>query len=114
DPFNENENPLNEMLNNQWVQHRGRFMGAANLRFSPATWLDVDGSVSYDRLDTRTQDYFPKGYRTIRPTNTLNEGSLSRSHSQIEGLTATLTGTARWQFNDLATRLQARYVFEQE
>lgn len=114
DPFNENPNPLNEMLNEKWVEYRGRFMGAVNLRFSPTTWMDIDGSVSYDRLDARVQDYFPKGYRTIRPDPELNNGYLSRSHSLIEGVTASITGTARWRFNDLGVRFQTRYLYEQE
>ena len=114
DPFNENANPLYEMRNRQYDEDRGRFLGSANVRWTPITWLSLDANASYDRLDRERQDYYPKGFRTIRPNASLNEGSLFREYHLDEALNASVTGTARQTFGDLNTTLQLRYLYEQQ
>jgi len=113
DPFNENDNPLEMMNLREYEEARGRFLGSANLRYSPLGWLDIDGNVSYDRLDDDWSDFFPRGYRTARPAAT-NAGHVWQYASTTEALNTSITGTIRQTFGELTTRTQARYLFEEQ
>jgi TonB-linked SusC/RagA family outer membrane protein len=115
DPFNENDNPLYELLNRQYQVDRGRFLGSANVRWTPINWFNLDGNVSYDRLDYRDENVYPKGYRDIRNTVSLREGSISRYHQLTEGLNASVRGTFRTQLGDIGTaRTVLQYLWEQD
>jgi hypothetical protein len=114
DPFNENDNPLYTLLHREYSVNRGRFLGSANVRWSPVDFFSLDGAVSYDRLDYDEQDYYPKGFRNIRETASTKDGSLYRFGSVTEGLNASVTGTFRRSFGDLNTRTQLRYLWEQQ
>ena len=112
DPFNENDNPLYELLNREYEQRRGRFLGTANVRYRPTNWFNVDANVSYDRLDSQWEDHYPLGYRSIRGLQ--EEGDLYRYHGRTEGLNASLTGTFRTTLGDWGTnRTQVRYLWDQ-
>jgi len=114
DPFNENDNPLYTMLHRDYEVDRGRFLGSANMRWTPVSMLSIDGNVSYDRLDYSEQDLYPKGYRDVRNTAGTREGRLERYHEVTEGLNASVTGTIRQDFGRLATRTTLRYLWEQQ
>ncbi|HEY0018831.1 MAG TPA: SusC/RagA family TonB-linked outer membrane protein [Longimicrobium sp.] len=110
----ESSNPIYDLLNRDYRTRRGRFMGSANLRVSPVNFFDVDANVSYDRLDRSDEDYYHKGYRTITPSPTFNEGYLDRYQLLTEALNASVTGTFRFDLTDnIANRTQFRYLYEQ-
>lgn len=115
DPFNENDNPLYELLNREYQVDRGRFLGSANLTWRPINPLSIQGNVSYDRLDYHEQDLYPRGYRDIRQTTSLFEGSLDRYNSLRESLNASVRATYRMNLGDFGTnRTQLQYLWEQE
>jgi TonB-linked SusC/RagA family outer membrane protein len=114
DPQQENNNPLYELLNREFEIDRGRFLGSANVRWSPLDFMSVDANVSYDRLDYGEQDYRPKGFRDIRNTAGIRDGNLVRYNSLTEALNASATATFRRTFGDLSTRTQFRYLWEQQ
>ena len=115
DPFNENDSPLYELLNREFTADRGRFLATTNVRWTPINWFNVDGNVSYDRLDYNQQNYYPKGYRDIRDTPSLREGTLERYTSLTEGLNASIRGTFRTMLGDWGTaRTVLQYLWEQE
>jgi len=116
DPFNtESTNPIYDLLNREYKQNRGRFLGSATARYSPLSWLDVDGNVSYDRLDREDQDYFFKGYQT-RPANaTVNQGFLDRDVYLSEAFNGSVTASMRWALgNNIYNRTQFRYLYEEQ
>ncbi|HSJ26353.1 MAG TPA: SusC/RagA family TonB-linked outer membrane protein [Longimicrobiales bacterium] len=114
DPFNENDNPLYQLRYREWEENRGRFLGSTNLRVSPLSWLDIDGNVSYDRLQLDQQDFYPRGFRTARPNAAINNGFIWRAHERTEALNASVTASVRRMFFDeaLSTRTQFRYLVE--
>lgn len=115
DPFNENENPLNAMLYRDYNQERGRFLGSANVRVNPVSWLDVSGNFSYDRLDRDDEDFVPKGYRTIRPNSSLNEGNLFQYNLLSESINASVQATFRYNLTDaISNRTTLQYLYERE
>lgn len=114
DPTNrESPNPLYEVYTRKYTQDRGRFLGSANLRYTPLTWMDVEGNVSYDRLNLFERDYLPKGYRTIEPSQSTNNGSLYQYNAADESFNASATATFRPNLGDnIRNRTQFRYLLE--
>jgi len=114
DPTNrEEQNPLYNPLNLENIGHRGRFLGSANVRVSPVSWMSFDGQVSYDRLDYNSHYYRFKGYKSIDPSTSTQGGGVSRSHSITEAFNASANVTFRYRFGgDLNTTTQFRYLAE--
>jgi TonB-linked SusC/RagA family outer membrane protein len=123
----ESINPLYELYNRNYDVERGRFLGNTSLRYALASWLDLDANVSYDRLDYRETDFFPKGYRTLagelrrampdsqNVSLPEEQGSMYRGQSLTEALNGSVTATANWAFRDLFTnRTQFRYLGESQ
>jgi TonB-linked SusC/RagA family outer membrane protein len=109
----EQPNPLYEMLNRQFSEDRTRFLGSLNVRYSPLSWMDVDFNGSFDRADRDEEDYRPKGYRTINPSATTNDGNLSKFRQFDEALNASVTATVRRTFADnINNTTQFRYLYE--
>jgi TonB-linked SusC/RagA family outer membrane protein len=112
---NESPNPLYEMFNRKYTEDHGRFLGGTNIRYSPQNWVDLDLNGSYDRLDTDIQDFYPKGFRTIEPSASLNDGQLYNYRSRREALNASVTATLRHDFGDqIRNRTQVRYLYENQ
>lgn len=112
DPFNDNINPLYTMSTTENTMERGRYLASVTGRWSPSSWFDVNGNVSFDRSDRDGQNFRPKGFRNI--SGVPQGGSLSRSFNRTEGFNADLTLQARRRFGDLATTTTVRYLAEQE
>jgi TonB-linked SusC/RagA family outer membrane protein len=109
----EQPNPLYEMRNRQFSEDRTRFLGSLNVRYSPLSWMDLDFNGSFDRADLDEEDYRPKGYRTINPSASVNEGTLSKFRRFDEALNASVTATLRRDFGDnISNTTQFRYLYE--
>ncbi len=112
---NESPNPLYEMYNRKYSEDHSRFLGSLNARYSPVSWFDIDANGSFDRLDLKQRDLYPKGYRTITPSGTLNNGQLDEFNQRDEALNASLTGTFRWDVTpQVHNRTQLRYLYENQ
>ena len=112
DPFNDNVNPLNSMLNIKPFEERSRFLGSATAKWSPLSWFDVDANFSYDRADENSETLTPKGYRTLSPNIQVNNGRLQVGFDKVEALNASLTAQVRRTFGDFVSRTQVRYLIE--
>jgi TonB-linked SusC/RagA family outer membrane protein len=112
DPFNDNLNPLVGLKEQYNITTRSRFLGSVSTRWSPISWFDIDGAVSFDRLDADNENYTPAGVRNLIGVAGL--GSVGASHTRIEGMNASITGQARRRFGDLATTSMVRYLIEKE
>lgn len=116
-PFNASEsaNPVYEMLVEEFKEDRNRFLGSVNAGWSPLSWLTVDGNASFDRLDRQRDQRFPKGYRTVGPNQTLNNGFMYEQNRRQEALNTSVTATGRFNLTpDIANRTQVRYLYEQD
>jgi hypothetical protein len=111
----ESENALYSLRytdDNSW---RSRFLGATTVRLAATEWLKFDANVSFDRSDSRSQTFREKGYRTINPSPTVNEGTLAMSESQNEALNASITASTVYNLTDqIRNTTQARYLYESE
>ncbi len=112
---NESPNPLYAMRTRKYTEQHSRFLGSGNVRYSPMSWLDVEGNGSFDRLDLSQQDLRPKGYRTITPSASTNNGNLYEYRQRREALNASVTGTAKFDLTKaIHNRTQLRYLYEHQ
>jgi TonB-linked SusC/RagA family outer membrane protein len=111
----EQPNPLYELQNRSRVDDRGRFLGSLNVRYSPFDFLDVDANGSFDRLDRDDRNVRPKGYRTINPSGTVNNGDMSLINRVRESANASMTATLRGDLADgVRNTTQFRYLYEDQ
>ena len=108
----ESSNPLYPLLVQERRSTRGRFLGSANVRWTPVQWVDVETDVSYDRLDADSWSVNPKGWRTLTP-GPANDGFLSIGNTLAESLNASATTLFRWRISDrINNRTRLRYLYE--
>ena len=112
DPNNDNANPLNTIRETRPTVDRARFLASMSARWSPLDWLDVDGQVSFDRLDRNFSGWTPKGLLNLNASEITS--SITLNHRRIEGMNAAATVQARQQFGDLDVTSSVRYLFERE
>ena len=116
-PFNASEtaNPVYEQMVEKYKEDRDRFLASVNARWTPISWFAVDANASFDRLDRQREQRFPKGYRTVGPSATTNNGYLYEQNHRQEGFNASVTGSANFELVDgITNRSQFRYLYEQD
>jgi TonB-linked SusC/RagA family outer membrane protein len=116
DPSNtESPNPIYEIKNRDYTEGRGRFLGSADVRFSPLSWVDFDANASFDRLNSSVNDLYPKGYATPTPNQNLNNGHLEKDENVHEALNASITATMNFQLTEnIHNRTMLRYLYESD
>lgn len=107
-------NPLYEMLVREFKENRSRFLGSANLQYTPTNWLSLDAQGSYDRLDMQWEDYFPVGFRTIS-ASAVNDGFLQKYDEIQDFFNASVTASLNFDLTDnISNRTRLRYLYEEE
>jgi TonB-linked SusC/RagA family outer membrane protein len=110
----ESPNPLYPLLVRETETERSRILASGNVQYSPRTWFDIDGDVSYDRLDIETVDHRPVGFRTLSPSN-FNVGTLSIANTSREALNASVTASFSYDLTDrIRNRTRVRYSYERQ
>ena len=110
----ESPNPLYESVARDFSRTRGRFLGAVTASYRPLDWLELSSNVSYDRFDNEDVLHTPKGYRTIAPSNTLNNGQLDYSDTRREALNANAKVTGRFSLgSNIRNTTTLQYLYEQ-
>jgi TonB-linked SusC/RagA family outer membrane protein len=113
DPTMLEVNPLYAMSTIESESYRARTQGSLNARYSPTSWLNFDGLVAVDRSDRESWSYFPKGYKTLNPSN-LNNGQYSRSYNYDQGISGHVQSSLIHSIGELTLRPRVRYNFELE
>ena len=114
DPTVEVENPLWRQFTRDNYTTRARTWGSLQARFSPFPWLTADAQVSYDRADTKSQTYVPKGVPLSITEDQPATGRLALDHQENNAVNGAAGVTLTRQFGDLNTRLALRSTFERE
>jgi len=93
-----------------------RFIGGLTLRYTPISWLDFEGNLSYDYRGYNEDYYYSKGRRvTSQAQSTAFRGYAERYAWTRNGYNGSLTATVRHNFGaDLATKWSLRYTYEQQ
>jgi TonB-linked SusC/RagA family outer membrane protein len=112
DPFNDNANPMTDLMHTHAMNTRGRFLGSVAARYSPLTWASIDADMSFDRADLSYEAYRRNNIPNLNAV--MRDGFIEYDHARIEGLNASLTGTARHRIGELASTSMVRYLIEKE
>lgn len=111
----ESDNPIYTLQNYKQTEDRSRFLGSAQVRYSPMEWLDVDANFSFDRLDRNQEQFREKGYRCYEPCPSTTVGTLYKYNARDEAMNASVTASARWNITDqIQNRTQVRYLYEND
>lgn len=110
----QNFNPLYYLQAIQNSVDTDRFIAGTSARYTPASWLDVEGNFSYDNTGQSQKYFYDKGFRSTvaSPANT---GGVQRNYSASQAYNASLNTTLRKDFGaTLRTRLNVRTLYEQQ
>ncbi|RKY88148.1 hypothetical protein DRQ09_03325 [candidate division KSB1 bacterium] len=113
DPFIIEENPLYAFHNIDYEDRRLRIMGSFSLRYTPTYWFNLEANFSYDRSDRNSNQYVPKGYKTI-DASTLNMGRYRKSNAYNQAINTSITASFNKAFGDLGTKAKLRYLYESQ
>ena len=108
------ENPLFVEGADDEDDWRTRTLGSIDLRYSPLSWLNFTGNLSYDRSDTKYRYYRPKGRSLSVVADQPSNGSLQRDDDYADALNASVQGTVLRNFGQLTTRTTVRGILERE
>jgi TonB-linked SusC/RagA family outer membrane protein len=111
----QNYNPLYQLSAQKQLDVYDRFIGGSTVKYTPFTWMDLEGNFSYDISKNRTTLFDDKGYRTTTADPATTSGYLYTSNSTNTSYNTGLTATLRHDLrSDLRSRTTIRYLYEQQ
>jgi TonB-linked SusC/RagA family outer membrane protein len=113
DPVGIRPNPLYLLETQDRKARRQRTMGSVDARYFPLTWLGVDANVSYDRSNTRSSIWIPKGAKTAN-YGLGSPGEASTTLGEVDALNASAGMSLNRHFGGLSTRTMVRGILERE
>ena len=114
DPLVLAQNPLWTEANFENLDRRSRTQANVTARWSPLSWLTLQGEGSYDRFDGNDLSYTAKGTPNSVTSTSTSDGSLDLANEYADALNGSVSATAMHNFGDLTTRLTVRGVAERE
>ncbi|MFI5208139.1 MAG: SusC/RagA family TonB-linked outer membrane protein, partial [Gemmatimonadales bacterium] len=110
----QNANPLYYTQNTKDNAVTDRFLGGLTLRYTPARWVDFEGSFSYD-YENYDENYFQdKGYRTTSSGTTTYLGYVYQDGQRTQGYNMSLNATFRAQLtHDISSRYSFRALYDE-
>ena len=112
----QNFNPLAYLSSIQSARYNDRFIAGTSARYTPSSWLDIEGNFSYDNNNRNDTYFYDKGFRTAGPSaSASNTGGLSRQQVGSQAYNGSLNLTLRKDFgSSFRTRLNVRTLYEQQ
>ena len=110
----QNDNPIYSFANSERDDTRDRFLGNVDVKFTPFSWLDLNGQFGYDRSSGAAITLIDRGFRTTASDPTTNNGFIGRSSFADQSYNTSFNATARRQFGKLNAKLNGRYLYEQQ
>lgn len=114
----QNYNALYPLQNDAQNSKTNHFTGGGTLRFTPVSWIDIEGNVSYDGSQTNLDIFDDKGYRINTAGTVTPGGDASRvwkSSEQLQSYNASTNMNISHDFrDDIRSRTTFRYLFERQ
>lgn len=107
------ENPLYVLSTEQNMRYRARTQGSFEARYTPRSWLTVDGNLSYDRSDRYNTFFLDQGKKTEGFGNG-GPGEISRTDGLTNALNASLSVSLLKRLGDFTLRSTVRGLMERE
>jgi TonB-linked SusC/RagA family outer membrane protein len=113
DPNSVEENPLYFLRYNDRDDFRRRVMSSMSLKWSPVSWANITGSLSYDRSNQSYNSHYPIGFIDINGAGTNVDGRYIKTTAFDQGINGDLRFMATRTFGDLTAKLTASSLYEQ-
>jgi len=113
DPEGREENPLYVLATEENQRRRTRTQGSIEARWTPLSWFNVDGNVSYDRSDRRNNYFLDAGLKT-EGFGTGGLGEITHGIGQTDALNAAVSANFLTQVRDFTLRSTLRALMERE
>lgn len=107
------ENPLYVLSTERRNRNRARLQGAIEARYTPRSWLTVDGNLSYDRSDRSNDFFLDQGVKTEGFGNG-GPGEISRFNGVTNALNASLSANLLKRLGSFTLRSTLRGLVERE
>ena len=108
----QNGNPFYPVVYNRRADQNARFVGGASLKYTPLDWLNLEGSLGYDRSTNLYQQQRDKGWRVTAQNTNTSSGFIGNGSLDNATLTATASASAtRVFFGDLGTTFTTRITY---
>jgi TonB-linked SusC/RagA family outer membrane protein len=108
------ENPVWRQGTRDNFSLRARTQGSLNTRYALSRWVTLDAQLSYDRADSKAQEYVPKGVQTSVTQDAPSNGSLSYEYQENNAINGSLGTSIVRQIGRLNARFTGRGTFEKE
>ena len=113
DPRNQEEaNPVYQIANNERLSTRDRALLGTNFSWSITPQFKAVGSMSFDRSSRLWKNYYPKGWLTVTPDPSYNEGNLGKTSTSEEAINGDVGLTYATQKGDMDLIVRGRYNYE--
>ncbi|MBL0937536.1 MAG: SusC/RagA family TonB-linked outer membrane protein [Gemmatimonadaceae bacterium] len=107
------ENPLYVLSTERNNRNRARLQGSLEGRYTPRSWLTVDGNLSFDRSDRDNNFFLDQGVKTEGYANG-GPGAISRFNGITNALNASLSANLLKRMGDFTLRSTVRGLVERE
>src|SRR5687767_7013183 len=107
------ENPLYVLATEEFRRKRARTQGNLEGRYSPLGWLNVDGNISYDRSDRRTNFFLDQGKKT-EITGGVSPGEIEQFSGTTDAVNASASVNLLGRTGGLTLRTTLRGFMERE
>ncbi|BAH40850.1 MAG TPA: SusC/RagA family TonB-linked outer membrane protein [Gemmatimonas aurantiaca] len=107
------ENPLYVLSTEKNNRNRARLQGSLEGRYTPRSWLTVDGNLSFDRSDRDNNFFLDQGVKTEGYANG-GPGAISRFNGITNALNASLSANLLKKVGDFTLRSTVRGLMERE
>jgi TonB-linked SusC/RagA family outer membrane protein len=95
-------------------EKRARTLGSLDIRYSPLSWLNLQGNFSYDRSDENYIYYEPKGLNESITGTDLSDGFMRLDNTYADALNASVRANVTRQFGKMNTRTTISGLIERE
>jgi TonB-linked SusC/RagA family outer membrane protein len=109
----QNENPLYYLENEKRLDVSDRFLGGADVKYQPLSWLELSGNFDFDVARGRGSQFRDKGFRDNFNSPTTQNGLVFEYANGTDAINTAVNLTTRHQIGDLALRPSLRYFYEQ-
>lgn len=107
------ENPLYVLATEKNMRYRARTQGSLEARYTPLSWLTVDGNLSYDRSDRYNTFFLDQGVKT-EGFALGGPGEISRTNGLTNSLNASISASLLKRLGDFTLRSTVRGLMERE
>ncbi|MDH3369435.1 MAG: SusC/RagA family TonB-linked outer membrane protein, partial [Gemmatimonadota bacterium] len=108
----QNYNPLYALETISQKENGDRFLGGADLRFTPLPWLEASGNFNFDIRRSSTDYFRDKGWRDTFNRTSTQGGFLDQWVNNTDAFNSSLNISTNHRVGDLSIRPNLRYYYE--